>query len=65
MEVRQYPAQALIFLGRAEKGTKLKTEVMELLGKLAPPSSRVQGGHAPKTSNRQFFGSSTRGVGFR
>jgi chromosome partitioning protein len=34
--VRQGPPQALMFLGRAVKGTKLKTEAMELLGKLAP-----------------------------
>ncbi|MEG3960572.1 hypothetical protein [Microcoleus sp. herbarium2] len=34
--VRQGPPQALIFLARAVKGTKLKTEAMELLGKLAP-----------------------------
>jgi len=34
--VRQCPPQALIFLSRAGKETKLKTEAMELLGKLAP-----------------------------
>src|SRR4028119_164278 len=34
--VRQCPPQALIFLSRAPKETKLKTEAMELLGKLAP-----------------------------
>ncbi|MEG4087963.1 hypothetical protein [Microcoleus sp. Pol12B4] len=33
--VRQEPTKALMFLGRAVKGTKLKTEAMELLGKLA------------------------------
>jgi hypothetical protein len=33
--VRQGPPQAVMFLGRAMKGTKLKTETMELLGKLA------------------------------
>jgi chromosome partitioning protein len=32
--VRQGSPQALMFLGRAVKGTKLKTEAMELLGKL-------------------------------
>jgi len=36
MEVRQGPPQAVMFLSRAVKGTKLKTEAMELLGKLAP-----------------------------
>ena len=36
MEVRQAPPKALMFLSRAVKGTKLKTEAMELLGKLAP-----------------------------
>jgi chromosome partitioning protein len=36
MEVRQSPPQAVMFLSRAVKGTKLKTEAMELLGKLAP-----------------------------
>jgi hypothetical protein len=35
MEVRQQPKRAL-FACRAVKGTKLKTEAMELLGKLAP-----------------------------
>jgi hypothetical protein len=34
--VRQGPPQAVMFLSRAVKGTKLKTEAMELLGKLAP-----------------------------
>jgi chromosome partitioning protein len=34
--VRQGPPQALMFLSRAVKGTKLKTEALELLGKLAP-----------------------------
>jgi chromosome partitioning protein len=34
--VRQGPPQTLMFLSRAVKGTKLKTEAMELLGKLAP-----------------------------
>jgi len=29
--VRQSPPQAVMFLGRAMKGTKLKTETMELL----------------------------------
>jgi hypothetical protein len=33
--VRQGPPQAVMFLSRAVKGTKLKTEAMELLGKLA------------------------------
>jgi len=36
MEVRQGPPQAVMFLDRAVKGTKLKTKAMELLGKLAP-----------------------------
>jgi chromosome partitioning protein len=36
MEVRQGPAKAVMFLSRAVKGTKLKTEAMELLGKLTP-----------------------------
>jgi hypothetical protein len=35
MEVRLGRPQALIFLDRAVKGTKLKTEAMELWGKLA------------------------------
>jgi hypothetical protein len=34
--VRQSPPIAVMFLGRAVKGTKLKTEAMELLGKLTP-----------------------------
>lgn len=34
--VRQGPPQAVMFLSRAVKGTKLKTEAMDLLGKLAP-----------------------------
>ncbi len=34
--VRQGPPQAVMFLSRAVKGTKLKTEVIELLGKLTP-----------------------------
>jgi chromosome partitioning protein len=34
--VRQGPPLALMFLSRAVKGTKLKTEAMELLEKLAP-----------------------------
>lgn len=34
--VRQGSPQAVMFLSRAVKGTKLKTEAMELLGKLAP-----------------------------
>ncbi|PSB53937.1 cobyrinic acid a,c-diamide synthase [filamentous cyanobacterium Phorm 6] len=34
--VRQGPPQAVMFLSRAVKGTKLKTEAMELLGKLTP-----------------------------
>ena len=34
--VRQCPPQAVMFLSRAVKGTKLKTEAIELLGKLAP-----------------------------
>ena len=34
--VRQGPPKAVMFLSRAVKGTKLKTEAMELLGKLAP-----------------------------
>jgi len=34
--VRQGPPQALMFLSRAVKGTKLKIEAMELLRKLAP-----------------------------
>ena len=34
--VRQGPPEAVMFLSRAVKGTKLKTEAMELLGKLAP-----------------------------
>ena len=33
--VRQGPPQAVMFLSRAVKGTKLKTEARELLGKLA------------------------------
>jgi hypothetical protein len=36
MEVRLGPPQALMFLSRVVKGTKLKTEAMELLGKLTP-----------------------------
>jgi chromosome partitioning protein len=36
MEVRLGPPQAVMFLSRAVKRTKLKTEAMELLGKLAP-----------------------------
>jgi chromosome partitioning protein len=36
MEVRQGPPQAVMFLSRAVKGTKLNIEAMELLGKLAP-----------------------------
>src|SRR4028118_798363 len=34
--VRQGPPTAVMFLSRAVKGTKLKTEAMELLGKLTP-----------------------------
>lgn len=34
--VRQGPPIAVMFLSRAVKGTKLKSEAMELLGKLAP-----------------------------
>jgi chromosome partitioning protein len=34
--VRQSPPQAVMFLSRAVKRTKLKTEAMELLGKLTP-----------------------------
>jgi len=34
--VRQGLPKALMFLGRAVNGTKLKTEAMELFGKLAP-----------------------------
>lgn len=34
--VRQGPPKAVMFLSRAVKGTKLKTEAMELLGTLAP-----------------------------
>jgi hypothetical protein len=34
--VRQGPPQAVMFLSREVKGTKLKTEAIELLGKLAP-----------------------------
>ena len=34
--VRKGPPQAVMFLSRAVKGTKLKTEAMELLGKLTP-----------------------------
>ena len=34
--VRQGPPQALMFLSRAVKGTKLKTEALQLLGKFAP-----------------------------
>jgi chromosome partitioning protein len=34
--VRLGPPQAVMFLSRAVKGTKLKTEAMELLRKLAP-----------------------------
>jgi hypothetical protein len=34
--VRQGSPQAVMFLSRAVKGTKLKTEAMDLLGKLAP-----------------------------
>jgi chromosome partitioning protein len=34
--VRQSPPIAVMFLSRAVKGTKLKTEAMDLLGKLAP-----------------------------
>jgi chromosome partitioning protein len=52
MEVRQGPPQAVMFLSRAVKGTKLKTEAMELLGNLHPPSSRAQISHSPKTSDR-------------
>jgi chromosome partitioning protein len=33
--VRQSPPIAVMFLSRAVKGTKLKTEAMELWGKLA------------------------------
>jgi chromosome partitioning protein len=36
--VRQGPPQAVMFLSRAVKGTKLKTEAMELLGKLTLPT---------------------------
>ncbi|HSF74692.1 MAG TPA: hypothetical protein VLA84_12925 [Microcoleus sp.] len=36
MEVRLGPPQAVMFLSRAVKGIKLKTEAMELLGKLTP-----------------------------
>jgi chromosome partitioning protein len=36
MEVRLDPPKAVMFLTRAVKGTKLKTEAMELLGKLTP-----------------------------
>jgi hypothetical protein len=36
MEVRQGSVKALMFLSRAVKRTKLKTEAMELLGKLSP-----------------------------
>jgi chromosome partitioning protein len=36
MEVRLGRPQAVMFLSRAVKGTKLKTEAIELLGKLAP-----------------------------
>jgi len=36
MEVRLGPPQAVMFLSRAVKGTKLKAEAIELLGKLAP-----------------------------
>jgi len=36
MEVRLDPPQAVMFLSRAVKGTKLKAEAIELLGKLAP-----------------------------
>ncbi len=36
MEVRLGPPKAVMFLSRAVKGTKLKTEAMELLGKLTP-----------------------------
>ncbi len=34
--VRQGLPQAMMFLSRAVKGTKLKSEAIELLGKLAP-----------------------------
>ena len=34
--VRKGPPQAVMFLSRAVKGTKLKTEAMQLLGKLTP-----------------------------
>jgi chromosome partitioning protein len=34
--VRKGPPQAVMFLSRAVKGTKLKTEAIELLGKLTP-----------------------------
>jgi chromosome partitioning protein len=34
--VRQGPPQAVMFLSHAVKGTKLKTEAMEWLGKLTP-----------------------------
>jgi chromosome partitioning protein len=34
--VRQKSPKALMFLSRAVKGTKLKTEALELLGKLTP-----------------------------
>jgi chromosome partitioning protein len=43
--VRQGPPQAVMFLSRAVKGTKLKAEAMELLGNLLPPS---------KCSNQSF-----------
>ncbi|MEG4494839.1 hypothetical protein [Microcoleus sp. D3_18_C4] len=36
MEVRLGPPQAVMFLSRTVKGTKLKAEAIELLGKLAP-----------------------------
>jgi hypothetical protein len=48
--VRQGPPHALMFLSRAVKGTKLKTEAMEW-GNLHPPSSRAQIGDPLKTSN--------------
>jgi chromosome partitioning protein len=36
MEVRLGPPIAVMFLSRAVKETKLKTEAMDLLGKLTP-----------------------------
>jgi len=62
MEVRLGPSIAVMVLSRAVKGTKLKTEAMDLLG-LHPPSSRVQIGDTPKTSDRRFFGISSYGMG--